>query len=192
MDEGSHFVAADSTNAKLDSGEQMNLTIRPETDADREAIWNVHRAAFDGDAEANLVDALRSGGYVEVSLAAEIDGKIVGHILFSRIAIVSENGSVDALSLAPMAVTPGRQRQGIGGRLVEAGLEACRERGHEIVLVLGHPEFYPRFGFSAELARPLSSPFGGGEAWMALELSLGALTGVQGRVEFSPPFGALE
>ena len=127
-----------------------------------------------------------------MSLVAEMDGQVVGHILFSRVAIVTEFGTVEALSLAPMAVMPDCQRQGIGSKLVEAGLEACRERGHKIIVVLGHPEFYPRFGFSAELAQPLESPFGGGDAWMALELVPGALEGVQGRVEFSPPFSEFE
>ena len=170
----------------------MSVVIRPETDQDQASIWNVNQEAFDGDAEAKLVDALRDGGFVEVSLVAERDGEIVGHILFSRVGIVTNVGSVDALSLAPVAVLPSHQRQGIGSGIVEAGLKACRERGHKIVVVLGHPEFYPRFGFSAELARLLESPFGGGEAWTALELVPGALEGVEDRVEFSPPFRALE
>lgn len=170
----------------------MTVAIRPEDEQDRAAIWHVNQQAFDGDAEANLVDALRDGGFAEVSLVAEVDGEIVGHILFSRVVIATKAGTVDALSLAPMAVLPSHQRQGIGSKLVEAGLEACREQGDRIVLVLGHPDFYPRFGFSAELARPLNSPFGGGEAWMALELVPGALSEIEGRVEYSPPFTALE
>jgi putative acetyltransferase len=164
------------------------VLIRPETASDLDAIRRVNRAAFDSDAEANLVDALRDGGYVEVSLVAEVDGEIVGHILFTRLPIVTKVGTVDALSLAPMAVLPSHQRQGIGSRLVEAGLQACREKGYKIVVVLGHTEFYPRFGFSADLARPLESPFGGGEAWTAMELVPGALAGVEGRVEYPPPF----
>jgi len=107
------------------------------------------------------------------------------------VAIVTKVGTVDTLSLAPMAVLPSHQRQGIGSRLVEAGLQACRESGHKVVLVLGHPDFYRRFGFSAELAQRLESPFGGGEAWMALELVPEALEGIEGRVQFSPPFSAL-
>ncbi len=170
----------------------MSVVIRPETGQDQEAIWSVNQAAFEGDAEANLVDALRDGGFFAVSLVTEVNGEIVGHVLFSRMAIVTSFGTVDALSLAPMAVLPRHQRRGIGTRLVETGLEACREAGHRIVIVLGHPEFYPRFGFSAEQALRLESPFGGGEAWMALELVRGSLEGVEGRVEFSPPFGALE
>ena len=170
----------------------MSIEIQPETEQHRAAIWKVNQAAFEGDAEANLVDALRDSGFAEVSLVAEVDGKVVGHILFSRAAIVTNVGTVDALSLAPMAVLPSHQRQGIGSRLVEAGLQACRERGYKIVVVLGHPEFYRRFGFSAEMARPLESPFGSGEAWMALELMPGALASVEGRIEYSPPFDALE
>ena len=164
------------------------IVIRPETKQDRQAVWNVNRAAFETDAEATLVDALRDGGYVEVSLVVVDDGEIVGHILFSPLPLVTEVGAVDTLSLAPMAVLPSHQRQGIGSRLVEAGLEACREQGCKIIVVLGHTEFYPRFGFSSELAQPLKSPFGGGDAWMAMELVPGALTGVEGRVEYPPPF----
>lgn len=166
--------------------------IRPETPEGQKAIWHVNQAAFNGEAEANLVDALRDGGYADVSLVAEIDDKIVGHILFSRISINISVGTVEAVSLAPMAVHPSHQRRGIGSRLVGVGLEACRERGHKIVVVLGHPDFYPRFGFSAELARPLENPFGDGEAWMAMELVPGTLSCVKGRVEYPPPFMAFE
>jgi putative acetyltransferase len=185
-------VVFDDAFKRLSMKQKKSVTVRHEAEHDRVAIWNVNKAAFEGDDEANLVDALRVGGFVEVSLVAEMDGEIVGHILFSRVAIVTIVGTVDALSLAPMAVLPSHQWQGIGSRLVEAGLEACRARGHKVVVVLGHPDFYPRFGFSAELARPLESPFGGGEAWMALELVPGALKGVEGRIRFSPPFGVFK
>ncbi len=168
----------------------MNVTIRPESTDDRQLIWNVNHAAFGNNAEADLVEALREGGFVVVSLVAELDGKMVGHILFSQVSILTKDRAIDAVSLAPMAVLPSHQRQGIGSKLVEAGLQSCREDGYEIVVVLGHPEFYPRFGFSYELARPLDSPFGGGEAWMAIELESGALRGITGSVKYSPPFGA--
>lgn len=171
---------------------------RPETNEDREAIRRVNQQAFGGDIEANLVDALRDGGFVEVSLVAVVNEEIVGHILFSRVTIVTDAGfakdteTLEALSLAPMAVLPSHQRQGVGTKLVEAGLKICREQNHKIVVVLGHPEFYSQFGFSAELAQRLDSPFGGGEAWMALELVPGALETVKGRVEYSSPFNQLE
>jgi len=161
----------------------MTVEIRPEANEDRKNVWNVNRAAFEAEDEANLVNALRDGGFVEVSLVAEVGDEIVGHILFTKLAVNTKFGAVDAVSLAPMAVLPSHQRQGIGSQLVEAGLEACRVKRHNIIAVLGHPEFYPRFGFSAELALPLESPFGGGEAWMAMELVPGALEGVVGKVE---------
>ena len=102
-------------------------------------------------------------------------------------------GVLPALALAPMAVLPEWQRQGIGSMLVRAGLDLCREAGHEIVIVLGHPEFYPRFGFSADLARPLTSPYSSaGDAWMALELVPGALRRVAGEVRYPLPFSTLE
>jgi putative acetyltransferase len=163
--------------------------LRPETSADHEAIRNVNRLAFGQDDEARLVDALRDGGFLRVSLVAEQGGQVVGHILFSDLPIITEAGTIPALSLAPMAVLPEFQRQGIGSALVRRGLDECRKQGHKIVIVLGHPAFYPRFGFSAKLAERLVSPFPGGKAFMALELVPGALDGVKGRVQYPPPFG---
>ncbi|MBI2806094.1 MAG: N-acetyltransferase [Planctomycetes bacterium] len=167
-----------------------SVTIRPETTADHAAIFEINRLAFGHEAEANLVDGLRDGGFVRLSMVPEVESKIVGHILFSRLSIHTETSVVEALALAPMAVIPSHQRRGIGTKLVEEGLRACREAGHRIVVVLGHPAFYPRFGFSASLAVPLASPFSGGESWMAVELVPGALAGVVGRVEYPGPFGA--
>ena len=165
----------------------MNLTIHPEAAADHEAIRQVNRAAFGQDAEAELVDALREQGFVRLSLVADLDGQIVGHIMFSDIQIVTDSKTVAALSLAPMAVLPDRQRKGIGSRLVETGLIRCREDGYRIVIVVGHPAYYPRFGFSSELALPLQSKYAG-EAFMALELVSGALDGVTGEVVYPSPF----
>src|SRR5215204_5594172 len=134
-----------------------DVTIRPETPADAAAVDDVNRLAFGGDAEAALVAALRAGGYARVSLVAEADEQVVGHVLFSRLPIEAGAGVVvEALALAPLAVRPSFQRRGIGTRLVGAGLRACAGQGHRIVVVLGHPEYYPRFGFSAALAGPLA------------------------------------
>jgi putative acetyltransferase len=164
------------------------IVIRPETETDHEAIRRVNRVAFEQEDEARLVDELRRGGYVRLSLVAEMDDEIVGHILFSELSLVTSCGVMPALSLAPMAVTPEHQRRGIGSELVRRGLATCRDQGAGIVIVVGHPEFYPRFGFSAELARPLRSPFSG-DVWMAAELSPGALDGVSATVQYPPPFG---
>lgn len=165
----------------------MPVIIRPEEEKDREGIRNVNRAAFGSELSARLVDALREGGHVEVSLVAEDAGRIVGHILFSRLSIVTRVGTVRAVSLAPMAVLPDHQRQGTGSMLVQLGLQVCRERGQRVVLVFGQPDFFRRAGFSADLAGHLQSPFGGG-ALMATELVPFALAGVEGRVEYPPPF----
>jgi putative acetyltransferase len=164
--------------------------IRPETPTDHEAIRHVNRLAFGQDAEARLIDDLRDGGYLQVSLVAEQRGRVIGHILFSDLPIITGAGPVTALALAPMAVLPEFQNQGIGSVLVRRGLELCREQGNRIVVVLGHSHFYPRFGFSSKMAAHLASPFSGQESFMAMELVAGALDGVAGRVQYPPPFGA--
>jgi putative acetyltransferase len=164
-----------------------NAIIRPESVADRAAVREVNRIAFGGEGEPRLVDALRGGGYARVSLVAEVDSRVVGHILFSALTIATPYGNIEALSLAPMAVAPSHQRRGIGSSLVREGLLSCREGWHRIVIVLGHPEFYSRFGFSAKLAEPLQSPYSG-PAFMAIELVSNALRGIQGEVRYPPPF----
>jgi putative acetyltransferase len=164
------------------------VNIRQEQPQDRAAIWRVNHDAFDRDDEADLVDALRDGGWSRLSMVAEVESAIVGHVLFSQLIVRTERGDVPGLALAPMAVLPQFQRQGIGSRLVRHALELCRQDGHRFVIVLGHPEFYPRFGFSSALAKPLRSPFTG-DVWMAMELEPGALAGVAGDVIYAPPFG---
>jgi putative acetyltransferase len=166
----------------------MSITLRVETLEDVEAIREVNRQAFGQEDEARLVDDLRDGGYARLSLVAQEGGLVVGHILFSDLPIVTQTGTLHALALAPMAVLPARQRQGIGSRLVREGLRACAEAGHRIVVVLGHSNYYPRFGFSAQLAERLKSPFSG-PSFMALELVPGALAGGTGEVRYPPPFG---
>ncbi|MFN3650539.1 MAG: GNAT family N-acetyltransferase [Armatimonadota bacterium] len=161
--------------------------IRVESAADKSQIRELHRLAFGGEAEGRLVDALREGGYTRLSLVAEAAGEIVGHLLFSRLPIRTPAGTVEALALAPVAVRPDYQRQGIGSRLIREGLRRCREQGHRIVVVLGHPEYYPRFGFSARLAEPLRCAYSG-PALMALELEPGTLAGIAGELEYPPPF----
>jgi putative acetyltransferase len=163
------------------------MQVRPEQASDLEAIREVNRLAFGQQDEGRLVDALRDGGYARLSLVAEDGGRVIGHLLFSDLPIRTEGGTVGALALAPLAVIPSRQRQGVGTLLVREGLRACAEAGHRVVVVLGHPDYYPRFGFSAELAERLKAPFSG-PAFMALELVPGALAGVAGEVRYPPPF----
>jgi putative acetyltransferase len=171
-------------------GETMSPIIRPETIADHAAIRAVNRAAFGGEGEARLVDDLRAGGYVRLSLVAEVDGRVVGHILFSALPIVTPVDTVEALALAPMAVMPALQRRGIGSMLVREGLRSCSEAGHRIAIVLGRPEFYSRFGFSPGFAQPLRSKYSG-PAFLAVELVPDALVGVAGEVRYPPPFDGM-
>jgi putative acetyltransferase len=163
--------------------------IRPSAPEDEALIRKICRQAFGGEAEGHLVDALREGDYERLTLVAEIDSDVVGVIVFSELAIQTESASVAGLALAPLAVLPSHQRRAIGSTLVAEGLRICRESGHAIVIVLGHPEYYRRFGFSAESALPLNSPYAG-PSFMALALSDGALDGVTGEVRYPPPFDA--
>jgi putative acetyltransferase len=145
--------------------------IRHARAADHAAIRAVNLAAFPEAAEADLVEQLRADGDAVFELVAETDGKIVGHILFSRLWADSVNLY---LALAPMAVVPDRQRGGLGSDLVRAGLEFCKECGAHGVVVLGHIDYYPRFGFSAETTAQIASPYSGSPAFMALALEDGA------------------
>ncbi|MDR3573265.1 MAG: N-acetyltransferase [Anaerolineaceae bacterium] len=136
-------------------------SIRPETPADVVAIYAVNKQAFAGrQAEPGLVDAIRtSAGFIpQLSLVAEQNGAIVGHILFSRTHIQTDNSLLPALALAPLAVLPEYQRQGIGSAPVRRGLQECRRLGQAVVIVLGCASYYPRFGFSAGLAKALECP----------------------------------
>jgi len=151
-------------------------------------IRQVNEAAFGCADEADIVEALRTDGVVLLSVVAELENRIVGHILFSRMSIETPTESVAAVALAPMAVLPGYQRRGIGGRLIRYGLDTLRALGERIVIVVGHPGYYPRFGFSTEQARSLESPFPS-DAFMALELSPGALDHTRGRVRYPNSFG---
>jgi putative acetyltransferase len=168
----------------------LAFIVRPERPNDLAAIRAVNQSAFGRQIEGKLVDALRAQGYARMSLVAEEEGQVVGHILFSDLAIVGQRSTVAGLALAPLAVIPRCQRQGIGSALVREGLRRSVDQGHRIVLVVGHPAYYPRFNFSAQLAKALTSPYAG-DSFMALELVPGALQGVSGEVRYPEPFAAL-
>ena len=166
----------------------MSPLVREERPGDRQQIRKVNEAAFGRSDEADLIDGLRQEGVVLLSLVAELDSQIIGHILFSRMSVETAHGSVAAVSLAPMAVLPDHQGRQVGSQLVRRGLAQLQDQGERIVIVLGHTEYYPRFGFTPEKARRLASPFPP-EAFMALELSDGALAGVHGTVKYPAAFG---
>ena len=165
------------------------IRIRKEDAGDRQGVRLVNVSAFDGAAEAGLVDALRSDGAITVSQVAEADGQIVGHILFSPVSIAGADESVKIFGLAPMAVLPSYQRRGIGSLLVKDGLEDCRRAGVQAVVVLGHPDYYPRFGFRRASTFGLRCEFEApDEAFMALELTPNVLSGNGGEIRYHPAF----
>lgn len=165
------------------------LTVRPETPEDIDPIRYVNEQAFGQEEEAEIVAKLRDRAALTVSLVASQENEVVGHIAFSPAAIELESLSFEAVTLAPMAVLPAYQKQGIGGQLIRAGLEECRGLGYEVVVVLGHPTYYPRFGFVPAKPKGITCEFEvPEEAFMVLELREGALTGRSGMVKFQPEF----
>lgn len=167
------------------------ISIRPERKEDIEGIHEVNRLAFGVEDEAQIIKRLRqSSRFIpELSLLAIKKGQIVGHILFNLITIESQQGDISALSLAPMAVHPEFQSQGIGSELVREGLNRCQKLGHKIVVVVGHPGYYPRFGFVSAREKGLETPFPvPDEAFMVKELIPDALKGIKGIVKYPSEF----
>lgn len=161
--------------------------IRDATPDDYSAIRSVVRNAFGQVDEARLVERLRADGDVLVELAAGDERALWGHILYSPLEIDRDGETLRAAALAPVSVLPAFQRRGIGGALIEEGNARCAALELSAVVVLGHPDYYPRFGFSATAAESLDAPFSG-PAFMALELRPGALkTG--GKVRYAKAFG---
>ena len=164
------------------------VTIRDRASGDYRAIRRLNDAAFGGPAESRLIADLRACGLAVIELVALEETVPIGHILFSRLSVVADGRPVDVLALAPMAVRPDRQRRGVGSALVHAGLNRARRGSWRAAIVLGHPSYYPRLGFSSERARHLKAPFHG-ESFMALELVAGALDGAAVTVTYPPAFG---
>ena len=166
------------------------MLIRAEEERDWDAVHSVNVSAFEAPSEANLVNALRDQARPLVSLIAEDNGAIVGHIMFSPVTLTGDP-ALKIMGLAPMAVVPEHQRKGIGSALVRAGLEQCKQLGFGAVVVLGHPAYYPRFGFSS------SARFGIGceyevpeEVFMVMELQAGFLRGASGTIKYHAAFSA--
>ena len=163
------------------------MRVRPAIAADCAAIRAVTRAAFDkssGD-EAGIIEGVRAEGLVLVELVTEVDGEVVGHVLFSR---MRTDPPLPVAGLGPLGVAPSQQGTGVGSALSRAGIEACRAAGMQAVVVLGHPPYYPRFGFSTEAAAQIASPFAGRPAFMALALTPGALDRPI-RIDYPAAFG---
>jgi putative acetyltransferase len=162
--------------------------VRPEKPGDVSAIHAIHAASFPTDAEARLVSLLRQAGRLSVSLLAEADGFIVGHVAFSPVSTAT--GAVGA-GLAPVAVLESHRRQGIAAQLIEFGLAECRSAGFGWAVVLGEPAYYSRFGFRPASAFGLSDEYGGGPAFQVVELIPGELPFGAGLVRYAPEFASL-
>jgi putative acetyltransferase len=170
----------------------MQIEVRAETPQDHDQVRRVNELGFGKPGEAKLVDALRKVA-PHISLVAAEGPTVVGHIFFSPVRVESPAGDFPAIALGPMAVLPSHQNREIGSRLVRAGLEECRHRGHEIAVVLGHPRFYPRFGFvpAPRVGLRYEHPVPD-EVFMALEMRPGALAGRGGVVRYHPEFSKVE
>ena len=165
------------------------MLVRSEKPEDIPKIRSVNLQAFETASEANIVETLRNSGVPLISLVAEEKGDISEHILFSPVSLERCNQSISIAGLAPMAVLPKHQRKGIGSRLVEEGLRRCQEAGYDAVVVLGHPEYYPRFGFTPSVNYGILSEYDvPEEVFMVKELREGALADCKGTIKYHSAF----
>lgn len=166
----------------------MPVTIRPALPADLPSIVNVNQQAFSSPGEARLVELLHERSKATVSLLAELDGQVVGHVLFSPIRFDPPQPDLKSVGLAPMAVLPAYQRQGIGSQLARAGIQACRAAGLQAIVVLGDPAYYGRFGFQRASDFGLGNEYQVQDEFMVMELQVGALQGVHAIARYTPEF----
>ena len=168
------------------------ITIRKEKPSDLPAVRKINEAAFGQPAEADIIDAIRAACADTLSLVAVSDDQLVGHIFFSPVAIEAENRTVVGMGLAPMAVPPEHQHEGIGSRLIKAGLDALGQTACPYVVVLGHPDYYPRFGFAPASAHNIRCQWDGipDEAFMVLILDEARMKDVSGVARYRQEFDA--
>jgi len=170
----------------------MTIEVRNQRPEDSAAIQGVHTKAFGGSAEAKLVRLISERKKAWISLVALSDNGVVGHILFSRVTIANAPETFNAVGLAPVAVLPEFQRQGIGSQLIREGLERCRQAGYDAVVLLGYPSYYSRFGFVRAANFGLQNEYDAHDEFMVLPLHDGALGGVSGMVKYLPEFREAE
>lgn len=164
------------------------MLIRDEKEQDLRAVHALNAAVFETSAEADLVDALRAQAHPVISLVAEEENAVVGHILFSPVSL-SAHSELRIMGLAPMSIAPQHQRHGIGSALVHAGIARCKELGFGAVVVLGHPEYYPRFGFLPAKRLDIGCEYDVPEdVFMVMELRPAYLRGVSGTIKYHAAF----
>ncbi len=167
------------------------MLIQSEKEKDIDSVFALNVKAFETPAEAKLVDILREQADPVISLVCEDNLEIVGHIMFSPV-ILSGHPELKVMGLAPMAVLPEHQRKGFGSELEETGLEQCKKLSYNAVVVLGHPKYYPRFGFSPASVFGINSEYKvSDEVFMAVELEPGTLGGKTGTVRYHAAFSSV-
>lgn len=168
------------------------MIIRAEKRADYQNIRTVNIKAFGSSSEADIVDRIRLEDIEFISLVAERDGKIVGHILFSPVTLEGYESELKLMGLGPMAVLPESQNKGIGSKLVSAGLKVCGNKSCDAVVVLGHPNYYPRFGFRPSIEYGIICEYDvPDDTFMVKELNPGVLKGKKGTIKYHPLFNEL-
>jgi len=168
------------------------MNIREEQPSDIEKIWGVNAEAFETEAEANLVNALRSSGCAYISLVAELKKDVVGHILFTPVELTGNEDKLKIVGLAPMAVLSQHRNQKIGSKLVESGLAYCQSLSYDAVVVLGHPSYYPKFGFEPSVKFGIKSEYEvPDEAFMILELVPESLSNHAGVIKYHEAFNGV-
>ncbi|MCD6106616.1 MAG: N-acetyltransferase [Caldisericaceae bacterium] len=172
----------------------MNIVIRKEEEKDYKQVYEVNKLAFQQENESILIEKIRKGeNFIpDLSLVAEIDNRIVGHILFSKIKIVGDS-IFESIALAPMAVIPAFQKQGVGSKLIKKGMAKAKELGFDSIIVLGHKDYYPKFGFERASKWNIKCPFKvPEEAFMAIALTKKALEDKAGTVKYPDEFMEVE
>ncbi|MBC35759.1 MAG: GNAT family N-acetyltransferase [Bacteroidetes bacterium] len=172
-----------------------NIHLRSAKDTDYQSIYEINDLAFGQNSESNLIALLRQNKEFisELSIVAEMDNELVGHILFSKISIKNEDKQFESLALAPMAVRPSFQNLGVGVKLVLYGITEAKRLGFTSLIVLGHEKYYPKFGFKSASLWKIKAPFDVPDSvFMALELKEGALKDVFGTVCYPKEFNMIE
>ena len=164
------------------------MEVRAESQGDALAIRSVHEQAFGGPLEARLVEMLRKADRAVLSLVAVACGDVVGHVMFSPVTVEPPSPDLRWVALGPIGVLPAHQGLGIGSRLVREGLDRCRSMACDGVVLMGAPEYYSRFGFVQASEWGMTSEFGDGPAFQAIELRQGALEECEGTILFAPEF----
>ena len=168
----------------------MTARVRPAEPADRAAIRRIHQSAFPSPLEADLVERLERDGDLVVSLVAEQGGEAIGHVALSRMRVTADGQPLRALGLGPVGVEKGMQNIGTGSALIEAAKAIAQATGEDLIFVLGEPEYYGRFGFSAESASPFRSPYSG-PYFMSLALRSDFRQPREGQAAYAPAFDSL-